>query len=80
MNAAFVIDTWLFSSALFAAMNDGGQQITLYLITQVPLTLSDEMKEAMFYTFPKLQLLFDFTQNPESMWNFTPFWKSSISD
>ena len=54
-------------------MNDGGQQIALYLITQVPLTLSDEMKEAMFYTFPKLQLLFDFTQNPESMWNFTPF-------
>ena len=44
-------------------MNDGGQQITLYLITQVPLTLSDEMKEALFYTFPQLQLLFDFTPN-----------------
>ena len=62
MNATLVIDAWLVSSKLFDAMNDGTPDDTLFII-QAPFNLLDDVQEAMFYTFLKLQFLFDLTQS-----------------
>ena len=82
VNATLVIDAWLVSSKLFDAMNDGTPDDTLFII-QAPFNLLDDVQEAMFYTFLKLQfylILHRVVFDLNIMRKFIPSWKSSISN
>ena len=82
VNATLVIDAWLVSSKLFDAMNDGTPDDTLFII-QAPFNLLDDVQEAMFYTFLKLQfylILHRVVFDLNIMRKLIPSWKSSISN